>query len=410
LQKAATAKSGDPTRKKKGMEAAGDGPSERPNLNDFKDNPVKGAGSLLRLKRRDKVDAVLADADFTTGLTKLAADAMTASKAAVALSQFALRAEFSGAAATAMAAAGTWPEPQKFTAEHRRKAADALERLRPSWSLPWLANAMALAGDRFPDLRRFFASRLILVSGGLIGAVHALAKAQGGLKTKGHLSLIRELRDCARPAPGGETSSTFVEVTMNMMSSMSPKDAELKRELAQLLCDAASADRGLPLDEKFVGLVTSLDSDSGAKLREEAKLAVTEPRRDPGAKPDQETLIREAAWSDADVALGRALRDMGALDRSFERLESVADGEAADRARRAKNASNFVLQWVQQAAHKRSIKVLNSAGERVQFDPVYHDLGDDAAPGDYVRVVKPSIVRGDGAQQIVLLRAEVELE
>jgi hypothetical protein len=70
----------------------------------------------------------------------------------------------------------------------------------------------------------------------------------------------------------------------------------------------------------------------------------------------------------------------------------------ADRTRRAKNASNFVLQWVQQAAHKRSIKALNSAGRRVQFNPLYHRLGEDAGPGDYVRVVKPSIVRGDGAQ------------
>jgi hypothetical protein len=98
------------------------------------------------------------------------------------------------------------------------------------------------------------------------------------------------------------------------------------------------------------------------------------------------------------------------LDRSFQRLESVVDGEAADRTRRAKDASNFVLQWVQQAAHKRSIRALNAVGDRVQFDPDFHDLGDDAEPGDYVRVVKPSIVRGDGAQQVVLLHGEVELD
>jgi hypothetical protein len=101
---------------------------------------------------------------------------------------------------------------------------------------------------------------------------------------------------------------------------------------------------------------------------------------------------------------------MGALDRSFQRLESAVDGEAADRTRRAKDASDFVLQWVRQAAHQRSIKVLNSVGERVQFDPLYHILHDDAAPGDYVRVVKPSVLRGSGAQQVVLVRGEVELE
>jgi hypothetical protein len=240
---------------------------------------------------------------------------------------------------------------------------------------------------------------------------------QGGLKQKEQLSLIRELRDCARPAPSNATSSAFVEFAQNVTSGSSANDdAEIKRELAQFLCEAASTDRGLLLDKKFVALVTTLDADSGAKLREDgAKLAKTvgsltsESEVGP-APPDQASLIKEAAWSDADEALGRALRDMGALDRSFERLESVVDGEAAERTRRAKNASNFVLQWVQQAANKRSIKALNAVGERVQFDPVYHDLGDDAAPGDFVRVVKPSIVRGDGAQLIVLLRGEVELD
>jgi len=68
------------------------------------------------------------------------------------------------------------------------------------------------------------------------------------------------------------------------------------------------------------------------------------------------------------------------------------------------------LKWVRQAARQRSIKPLNSVGERVQFDPVYHDLDEDASPGDYVRGVTPSIVRGDGEQQIVLLRGEVELD
>jgi hypothetical protein len=376
---------------------------------------VKGAGSILRSRSREKIDALRADADFTTGLEKLACDAATATKAAVTLSKFALRWEFSGAAAEVMKTAGAWPEPQKFTAVDRRQVADALERLRPSWSLAWLANAMAAAGDRYPDMRRYFASRLILVSGGLMGAVDALTTALGGFKTKGQLGLIRELRDCARPASDGGKSPSFADLAQRLTSGPPAKDAEFKRELAQLLCDAASADRGLRLEERFIEFVTSLDADLAAKLREDA----TRLRKETGSgetapgdvKPDQESLIREAAWSDADEALGRALRDMGALERSFERLEQVANGEAAERARRARNASNFVLQWVEQAAHKRNIKALNAVDERVRFDPAFfHDLSDDAAPGDSVRVVKPSIVRSDGTQQVVLLRGEVELE
>ena len=70
---------------------------------------------------------------------------------------------------------------------------------------------------------------------------------------------------------------------------------------------------------------------AGATLREDAaKLAEGAPGLKPprdGEKPppekpvppDQATILREATWSDADEALGRALRDMGALDRSFQR-------------------------------------------------------------------------------------------
>src|SRR5262249_1602584 len=147
----------------------------------------------------------------------------------------------------------------------------------------------------------------------------------------------------------------------------------------------------LLLDEKIVALVAKADADAGAKLRED-KAKLTKEGRAPTLespvftppRPDQEGLIREAAWTDADEALGRALRDMGALDRAFERLESVVEDEAAERTRRARNASNFVLQWVEQAARKRSIKALNAVGERVQFDPALHALEDEAALGDYV--------------------------
>ncbi len=270
-------------------------------------------------------------------------------KAAVALSKFALHPEFSDAAATAMKTAGAWPDPAKFdSADDRKVAADALARLRPSWSLPWLAKALVGTQARFIALRHFFASRLILASGGLMAAVEALGK-------------------------------------------------------------------DILLDEKISDLVTKADADAGAKLRADKatltkRMAPTlEPTIDT-PPPNQESLIREATWTDADEALGRALRDMGTLDRAFQRLESVVEDEAAERTRRARNAANFVLQWVEQAAHKRSIKALNVVGERVQFDPALHALEDEAELGDYVRVVKPSIVRGNGPQQVVLLRGEVERE
>ena len=72
-----------------------------------------------------------------------------------------------------------------------------------------------------------------------------------------------------------------------------------------------------------------------------------------------------AEWSEADEALGRALQDMDFLDRSFAKLKSSAEGEFADRACRAKDASDLVMQWVRQAARYRSVAALNKVGDHV---------------------------------------------
>src|SRR5262249_34065759 len=69
-----------------------------------------------------------------------------------------------------------------------------------------------------------------------------------------------------------------------------------------------------------------------------------------GAPPPGDGGNGSPEWSEADEALGRALQDMDFLDRSFAKLESGAEGELADRAGRAKDASDLILQWVRQAA------------------------------------------------------------
>src|SRR5262249_51913050 len=158
--------------------------------------------------------------------------------------------------------------------------------------------------------------------------------------------------------------------------------------------------------DKVLEIAATLDKDVATELRAKAADLLPkgreprpEPRPEPPSKPadlppkaqkpaskpaDQAELMREAASSDADQALGRALQDMGALARQFEQLEAALEGEAKDRARRAKGASELVLQWVRQAARQRSIEVLGKRGERVAFDPEVHQLEDDASPGDYV--------------------------
>jgi hypothetical protein len=263
-------------------------------------------------------------------------------------------------------------------------------------------------------------SRLFLAAGTLQGAVFALVSSLSTLEPKAkrpsNLStLVEELRNCARPAnPVSAGSNAFIALFEVITPNRSSKgEGQIKRQLGDLLQLAAAADRALLLEEPFLALAATLDPGLATTLRAEAERLfpqiVTEPPPLPPIPPPAE-LIREAAWSEADEALGRALQDTGRLLRSFERLESVVDGEAANHTRRAKGASDLVLQWVRQAARQRTITPLGSVGDKVPYDPVFHDLDADAAPGEVVRLVKPPIVRGTDDQRVVLIRGEVELD
>jgi hypothetical protein len=381
-------------------------------------DPVKGVDALIRLRRKYAIASVRAHPEFATALKSLALNARSSAAAAVGLSRLALNPAFSTEATAAIAADGDWPDPSKFAAPHRRLAAEALERARPSWALPWIGKALLLALP-FADLRRFFASRLFLAAGGLHGTVFALANSLSALEPKAKRSsnlsaLVEELLNCASPArPATAGVNAFVAFVEAIKPERYAKDhTQLKRKLGDVLLLAAAADRALVLEEPFLSLAATLDPEVATVLRADAgrlfSAIVTEP---PPLPPrPQADLIREAAWSEADDALGRALQDTGRLLRSFERLESVVDGEAANQTRRAKGASDLVLQWVRQAARQRTITPLGSVGDKVPFDPVFHDLDADAAPGDVVRLVKPPIVRGPDDQRVVLIRGEVELD
>jgi hypothetical protein len=390
-----------------------------PSLAKFVRDPVNGADSLLRLRRKDAIASVLAHPEFRSALRSLALNAMQSTTAAVGLSRLALNPAFSSEATAAITANGDWPAPTKFAAPHRRLVADALERTRPPWALSWIVKAL-LSVLPYADLRRFFMSRLLLAAGTLQGAVFALVSSLSTLEPKAkrpsNLStLVEELRNCASPAnPVSAGANAFVALFQVITPNRSSKgEDQIKRQLGDLLQLAAAADRALLLEDPFLALAATLDPGLATSLRAEAERLfpqiVTEPPPLPPIPPPAE-LIREAAWSEADEALGRALQDTGRLLRSFERLESVVDGEAANHTRRAKGASDLVLQWVRQAARQRTITPLGSVGDKVPYDPVFHDLDADAAPGDVVRLVKPPIVRGTDEQKVVLIRGEVELD
>ena len=362
-----------------------------PGLTKFILDPVKGFQSLLRLRRPDAIKTVLGDPEFTATLDGLARKASQSTAAAFSLSRIALRPEFSTAATAAISAAAEWPDPSKFAAAHRRVAADALERVRPTWALAWLARGF-LSALPYADLRRFFAARLLLASGGLVGAIQnvtALLSTQerrGKRSQRDLLTLLQGLRTCARsaaahPSAGAAALAAFVGALIPRQSENG--DPEIKRQLVELLQEAATSDRGLILEEPFLALAATLDPNAANKFRADAAklLPGTIPSPDPPPVPRQADLMKEAAWSEADEALGRALQDMGLLARSFEQLESVVQVEAADGVRRAKGASKLVLQWVRQAARERNVAILSKVGEKVPFDPALHDLDGDVSPG-----------------------------
>src|SRR5262249_48911209 len=194
--------------------------------------------------------------------------------------------------------------------------------------------------------RRFMASRLLLSSGGLAGAVNALTRSLGAPEARprkvgrDYLTLIRELRSCSRPAaPVPSAHSAFVEFARIVISDRSAShDAQVRLELAQLVQDGAAANRELLLDDKVLEIVTTLDQDVAAQFRAEAaKLPASgqkAPSGAPSAAPNpassQTELMYEAASSDADQALGRALQDMGVLARQFEQLEATVEGKGVD--------------------------------------------------------------------------------
>src|SRR4029077_17742522 len=181
-------------------------------------------------------------------------------------------------------------------------------------------------------------------------------------------ALVEELLNCASPAsPVTAGVNAFVAFVEAIRPERYSKDnSQLMRKLGDLLLLAAAADRTLLLEEPFLSLAATLDPEVATALRADPDrlLSAIVTELPPLPPRPQADLIREAAWSEADDALGRALQDSGRLLRSFERLESVVDGEAANQTRRAKGASDLVLQWVRQAARPRTITPLGSVGAR----------------------------------------------
>jgi hypothetical protein len=119
--------------------------------------------------------------------------------------------------------------------------------------------------------------------------------------------------------------------------------------------------------------------------------------------------IQDAAWSEADEALGQALQDMPVLMKAIDALQQGAPKELTGLVKRTSGAAKLVLQSVRHAGRKRELSPATDAGSETTFDPVMHRSDEAPQPGDRVRVRKPPIVRGPENARVVVLQGEVEL-
>ena len=112
--------------------------------------------------------------------------------------------------------------------------------------------------------------------------------------------------------------------------------------------------------------------------------------------------IATAAWSEADEALGEALQAIPRVQRTIEKLEAASDTAHANQARQARLAINLVFQAVRHAARKRELRLGSEPGAEAAFDPIQYYSDDLLSYGEQVRVVKPPVMRGQGAASVVV--------
>ena len=117
---------------------------------------------------------------------------------------------------------------------------------------------------------------------------------------------------------------------------------------------------------------------------------------------------REAAWSEADEALGQALQDMPVFTKAIEALQKASLANFDGLIKRTSAAAKLVLQSVRHAGRKRELALALDPGVETAFDPTMHRSDDTPQPGDRVRIRKPPVIRGPASAKVVVLMGEVE--
>jgi hypothetical protein len=126
-------------------------------------------------------------------------------------------------------------------------------------------------------------------------------------------------------------------------------------------------------------------------------------------RPDRsQRHMHEAAWSEADEALGQALQDMPVFTKAIEALQQASSASIDGLVKRTSAAAKLVLQSVRHAGRKRELALAMDTGAETAFDPAMHHSDDAPEPGDRVRIRKPPVIRGPANARVVILMGEVE--
>lgn len=311
----------------------------------------------------------------------------------------------------------------------------AFAQIRPAWIVEYAAAAAIALPPREKRLREFMLRELFRSQENAGQAFAAIGKAiqeQPGKRRDGILPVV--LRSVSLLTEAPRTSSEEAEaLLMGLVGATNPPTSP--KAFAQLAIDVAVTAQALSagalqiavdeahspvdavlaqLDPPYTAFLHrprwgSFAPEISAALWEQLWRRWRNPVSVDAPAPTQQSLLKEAAWSEADQALARALQDSGRLARSLEKLESAAGGDSARQLASVRGASNLVLQWVRQAARLRNMECKTAMGDVTAFDPELHE-SHEAEPGERVRILKPTVMRSNGSQQAVVLRGEVELE
>ncbi|MFZ1103498.1 MAG: hypothetical protein WAN86_11770, partial [Hyphomicrobiaceae bacterium] len=227
--------------------------------------------------------------------------------------------------------------PDGLSTTQLASVANGLLLIAPGQALPWIARAYLRLKDASAT-RTALQTLLAEAAPSSLALTGALADALGALEAAGQRVTRGTATRCAetleqharRYASSGEAATPS---PLARLADVADR-ADMARVVSALVlaqsghapapgANGAAATNATGLVEKTGGKESVAGELPGVPLQGGSK-STEEPAS--GGNSNIKQAIAQAAWSEADEALGRALQDMDFLDRSFENLERAAQG------------------------------------------------------------------------------------